>query len=344
MAVSVLGRSVGVPQAVLALLVLALVAGVVTVGATSTAPYDSYNADWTGTSDLRRLADADGRTLAFAPAAGGPETTHLVVGTPANASADRVARSVRAGGTLVVADESPAANAYLAGVGADARVRPGPVRDPRHFERSPLLPAATTTGEAPLDDGATLRLNRAGVVDPNGATVLARTSAFAYVDRNENGALDDDESLGVRPVATVERVGQGRVVVVSDSSPFVNAMLDRADNRAVVTALLGDDRVVLATGRTALPALAAALLALRDAPLLGAGALALALVGLLGLSRAVARESGDADAVRVSAERRATGLADALARDRPAVDRQRLTRVARAWVTMRDREGTRRDE
>ncbi|ESS05537.1 MAG: hypothetical protein A07HB70_02013 [uncultured archaeon A07HB70] len=128
MSVSVLGRSVGVPGALLALLVVALVAGVVTVGATSTAPYDPYNADWTGTSELRRLADGDGRTVVFAPAAGGPETTHLVVGAPANASDDRVAgvaRSVRAGGTLVVADESPAANAYLAGVGADARVQPG---------------------------------------------------------------------------------------------------------------------------------------------------------------------------------------------------------------------------
>lgn len=354
MRVSVFGWTavVGVPQAVLCGLVLVLVLAGATASATTTAPFDAYNADWTGTSELRQLADADGRTVLFASGADAPPgaTTQILLGAPANASEARVARTerfVRTGGTLVVTDEAETdANALLSGVGAAARIRSGPVRDPRNFEGSPLLPTATVTAPDRAGGAESLALNNAGVVAPNGALVLARTAEFSYVDRNADGTLGANESLGSRPVVTTERVGDGRVVVVSDSSLFINGMLDRADNRAFATALLADaDSAVLGyPGAARLPALANALLTLRRTPLLQAGCLALALLGLFAVGRAADRREptdGTGPETR-SAERRTPGVVDLLADDRPSADRQRLTRVARAWLEMH--EGERDDD
>jgi hypothetical protein len=83
-----------------------------------------------------------------------------------------------------------------------------------------------------------LTLNRPTAVEPNGSTVLATSSNYTYADANLNGELDDSESLRQFPVATVESVGSGEVVVLGDPSLFINVMIDRSDNRAFVENLL----------------------------------------------------------------------------------------------------------
>jgi len=108
--------------------------------------------------------------------------------------------------------------------------------------------------------------------------VLARSSPYAYLDADRDEELDDEEELASRPVATVEGVGEGYVVVVGDPSALINAMLDRPGNRAFVRALFaGHDRALLDYSHAeGIPPLSAALLAVRGSPplqlLLGLGA------------------------------------------------------------------------
>ena len=236
------------------LLAILLTAG---VGAsTSSVPYGAFNPEWDGASGVRAVAtDASAETaIAYSPTEYGeqdasrsvafvisPETSYT------DAGAARIESFVREGGTLVVAEDfRPHSNDLLARLGVDARVNATPLRDDRHHYRSGALPIATQTASDPLtSDVEQLTLNHPGTVDPSGGTVLVESSNFSYRDVDLNGELDENESLRSYPVVTVEPLGAGDVVVVSEPSVFINSMLERPDNRAFVEALVVPHDTVL---------------------------------------------------------------------------------------------------
>lgn len=276
------------PRALLVALSLTVVGALVIAAGMSSASFGLYNPAWDGTSELRAEVEAVGvasaivqDTVAYDDV--DPNNAIAVVLSPAasygQADAAQLRAFVEAGGTLLVAEDfGPHADPLLAAVGASARFDGGLLRDEREHDRSPAMPVATDVTPHPLTGGASqVTFNHGTAVETNGATVLVNSSAYAYLDRNRDGRPGVDETVGVYPVATVERVGDGRVVVVGDPSVFINAMLDRPDNRAFTRGLLGThDRMLIDVSHAArLPPLAAALLVVRDAPwlqvLLGAG-------------------------------------------------------------------------
>lgn len=304
MEVTVFGRTltIGIPQAVLALLVVTVAAAVVTAGVTASAPFSAYNADWTGTSDLRGLADDGDRTVFVAtnnslPASADPNATVvLMLGVDGGDAEqqDQLRQFVRQGGTLVVADDvGTQSNPLLATVGASARIQRGPVRDLRSYHRQPVLPVVEPTATERAPNVSQITLNYAGVVEPNGATVLAQTTPFAHLDQNQNQQFDERETLAQRPVMTAESVGEGSVIVISDSSVFVNAMLERDGNRALATTLVAPHETVVLTSYYSqpLPPGANTLLVLRRTPWLQAGILALLVSAVVGL-RLVRQRNG----------------------------------------------------
>lgn len=252
---------------------LALVAALSTSGAA----YGPYNDDWDGAGTLRDTASESADTHLAITArpyqdvgAGESLAVALAPSAPASGAAASVRGYLARGGTLVVAGQNATrTNAYLAAVGASARVDGRPLRDERNNYRAEHLPIAGNVTDHPLTgDAESLTLNSATAVRPRGATPLANTSAVAYLDANGNGSLDESDPLGPFPVATVESVGTGRVVVVSDPSVFTNAMLEREGNRAFLAALLdGRSDVVLDYQSGPLPPLVYGLLAVRASPL-----------------------------------------------------------------------------
>jgi hypothetical protein len=287
------------------LVALAAAVGLAVAGGANTGAeaYGTFNPAWDGGSELRAAVAETGTEpyvlLALADAdALAPAETAVVVLSPAEPYDERdrarLAAYVERGGTLVVAEDfRPHANTLLRGVGAEARVTGAPLRDDLRNTRTAAFPLATDVAAGTAGDPATagltrgvdaLALNHPSTVAPNGARVLVNASTFAYVDRNRNGTLDPAERLGPHPVVTGERVGEGRVVVVSDPSLFVNAMQATADNRRFVANVARThERVGIdeshGGGR---PPLAVALVRLRRDPLLqvGVGVAALGLVVL----------------------------------------------------------------
>ena len=268
------------PTRVLGAFALVVVVGLLVTASTSSASFGAYNHAWDGTSDLRGVASETSATsqIAHDTAAYSRVTPNGTVGIilspDENYSATdraRLRRFVRQGGTLLVAgDYGGRTNRLLSALGTDARLDGRPVRDDQRQYRSPALPVAdNVSNRSPVANISALTLNHGTVVTPGNATVLVSTSEYAYLDTNGNRKLDDDETISSMPVATVERVGEGRVFVVSDSSIMINTMLGRSDNRAFVRAILDGNRTVLLdyshTGR--LPPLALAVLTLRESAL-----------------------------------------------------------------------------
>jgi hypothetical protein len=290
--VAVRGYSLTYPRLLLVALVVTTAVSGGYAAATSTAAFGSYNPGWDGSQSFRALAEANADTTVArdtsAYASTNASETTAVVLSPDSRYSDADVRRVRSflddGGTLVVAgDLTDGPNRLLDAVGAASSLDGRLVRDERNYYRTPALPVATNVSEPLAGDVDSLTLNHATVVTASAnATVLVRTSAYAYLDENRNGSLDATETIESRPVVVSENLGNGTVVVASDPSVFINAMLDREGNRQFATHLVSQRSHVLLdySHSSDLPAAAVVLLAIEESqPLqlgIGFGMLALA--------------------------------------------------------------------
>ena len=354
-----LWRSDGIdwPRVLLLALAGTLFVSVVFFASTSSAAFDPFHSGWDGTSEFRQqLSDEQGMTVTYPT-----DTTHYdeveADGTVAfviapdksydEADADRVRRFVEAGGTLVVLENfEPAGNQLLADVGATASVDGRLVRDELHHDRAPTMPVVTGVENHTATTGVEqLTLNYGSVVEPGNATVLVRTSEFAYLLESEEAELEDDTELAAYPVATAEAVGDGTVVVVSDPSIVTNVMLERPDNAAFLAGLYaGTEQVLVDRSHTASPPpLTQAVLVFRGSSLLQVvvGMFGVVAVALLAdrrlrparhLSRALATGRGEQPA----SEHPPSALSDAerlayLRQRYPEWEEDRLQRVITAF-------------
>lgn len=344
------GDGLAVPHVVLAGLTLAVVVGVAVAGATSSASYGPYNDEWDGTTDLRSMADDTGTRVELA------HDTATYSSVPADdavafvLSPDqryrptelaRVTDFVERGGTLVVADDyGPHSNDLLRSVGTSARLDGRPLYDVRSNYRSSAMPVATPVDGHPFVAGVeSVTLNYGTAVDPGDATPLVETSEHAYLDADRDGEFGQNETLDNRTVATVESVGDGRVVVVGDSSAFINAMLDRPGNRAFVRALVAQHgTVVLDHSHTgSLPPLALAVLVVRGSTLAQFGLGLLAVGALAAWARRAVGTRREPTALADDARLPRSELAESLERRHPDWDRERIERVVSAVERRRER-------
>jgi hypothetical protein len=346
-----------VPQLLLVGLLLAVVLAVVAAGATSSATFGPFNPGWEGTSDLRAVADDAGASVEVGQSTAvygevAPNRTVAVILAPeepySSREASRIASFLDAGGRLVIGAESTAdANGLLERLDVAARVGDGPLRDERANVNGPALPVADTVEDSPYTAGVDgIVLNVGTRVRPNGATVLARSSEFAYLDANGNGELDPSERVREVPVAVVASKEAGEVVVVGDSSVFINAMLDRSDNRRFAENLLADRSVVLldVSHTGTIPPLVRGLLGLRDSTVLQALLVGFSVVLGLAVARSRTLEAVREGVTRFGRRRPGSAverdggvdpdtLVALLAERHPSWDRERIERVVKETKT-----------
>lgn len=283
--------SIDLPRLVLiALTLVTVLAGAVVMSASSSG-FGTYNPTWEGTSSFRQEATDVGAEPVIATntteySRVDPNESVAVILSPdsrySGADVGRVQRFVQNGGTLVVAEDfGEHTNPLLSVLNARARIDGRLLRDEQRYYRSPDLVVAPEVTEHTLT-GSTeqLTLNHGTAVEPNGARVLVNSSSLSYLDTDRSGAPDGDEELDSYPVVTVESIGQGTVVVVSDPSVFINAMQERPGNRQFARALLAGHRTVLLdySHGGEVPPLPAATMTVRQSPLLRG------LVGLIGVA------------------------------------------------------------
>jgi len=201
------------------------------------------NPYWNGMSSLRDLGAIAAR-LADAHALAPGEHALLIIG-PSRPFSEGDARAVESflarGGLVVVADDFGTANQLLEALGAPVRLAGSPLVDPLFFAGAPQLPLAFWGGRK-------LALNYATAINATACgacRVLAESSAFSYLDLNSNGRHELGEPEGPFPVAVELRLGAGRLVVISDSSLFINTMLRREANLDFLLQLLGPRKPVL---------------------------------------------------------------------------------------------------
>lgn len=290
------------PVVFLALFAVVTIAALLVAGSVSGTAFNTYNPAWDGTSELRSLGDDTGARIDIVQETAyyqttDPQGTVVFILSPDSAytpdEVTAIQEFVAEGGTLVVAgDFDRETNQLLADLGVESRLDGARVRDERNYERSPALPHARNTTAHPYTaDVDQLTLNHATVLrftdtsanttltnadvnattrtGANGTIRLVNTTSFAYLDTNGNDELDDNETLQTYTVVSIEQVGRGDVITVSDPSLFINAMLDQGDNRRFAANILtAHDRVGVDVSHTSeLPPVAWTVVTIRNAPL-----------------------------------------------------------------------------
>ena len=231
---------------------LAMIGAAVTTPATLAA----YNPSWDGTSTARNTIDSatGGQPVVVDTAAynqfQAADTLAVILAPrePYNQSEINALQSFTdRGGTILVAeDQRTETNQLLNELGVETRIDGQPLRDPRQYHRNPAAPVITDIAHnSTINETTQFTLNRGTVLRSTDGTAIANTSEFAYIDANGNEQLDRSEQLRSYPVLSSEQVGDGRVLVLSDPSVFINQMLDREGNRALLDQLLASHAHVI---------------------------------------------------------------------------------------------------
>jgi hypothetical protein len=138
------------------------------------------------------------------------------------------------GGTVVLLDEYGYSNSFLHSIGSKANITSELLRDPLFKYKSSELPYAWVDL-----GGKTFKvcLNYASTLQPGESKVLGLSSYFSFLDEDLDGSHDYGEPSGRMCIASSYAFGRGLLIVFSDSSIFLNSMLNLGENSLLLEEL-----------------------------------------------------------------------------------------------------------
>lgn len=154
------------------------------------------------------------------------------------------------GGTILLMNDFGYGNSVLEYLGVGARFTNKPLLDPLFCYRNQTMPRIT-------DFNSQVKENNIDVIVLNHATTLANiaeseaiawSSTASFLDANDNGAWEQNETKGPFVVAAELRLGKGILDLISDPSIVINTMFGRDKNEEFMKYLIqrqGETRKVL---------------------------------------------------------------------------------------------------
>jgi len=150
---------------------------------------------------------------------------------------------VEGGGTLLLMDDYGYGNTLLAYLGVAVRFSGKPLLDPLFCYKNQWLPRIMDFAPRVKEKGINvIMLNHATALTGAAHTdIAAWSSSASFLDVNENESWDEGEPKGSFAVAARMRFGRGSIVVLSDPSVIINAMVGRDDNYDFVRCLIATE-------------------------------------------------------------------------------------------------------
>lgn len=217
--------------------------------------FDPSNPYWNGHLEFSRLVNVS--TIDVMTNKPDPKATVLfVIGPSLNITEERVdawRRFVEEGGILVLMDEFGGVNYALELLGLQVRVDGRRMLDAVFYYNGWRIPkimdvrgsAFTVNVSAIVMDIPSI-LNVTGY-NP-GLRVLAYSSSFSFLDLDGDGVPSKGEPVGPFPVAAELAYGEGRIILFSDSSLFINGVLGLGDNLQLLKNIVGGRLAVVDSG------------------------------------------------------------------------------------------------
>ena len=152
---------------------------------------------------------------------------------------EEIGRFVAGGGTLVLADDYRFGNKVLEYLGVEARFAGQILLDPLFNYKNERLPRIFDLSTDSVTGGvSSLVFNHATcLMDVEDSEVLALSSSFSFLDLNDSEEWDSDEPTGPLPVISQHNLVNGRIILISDPSIFINGMDTLDDNYAIIESI-----------------------------------------------------------------------------------------------------------
>jgi len=138
---------------------------------------------------------------------------------------------VEEGGVLIIADDHRFGNKILRGLEVDARFHGDSLVDPlfnygykEFLLINDIRPSPLTTNVS------SLKLNYATVLEIENGIVAANSSSFSFIDSNLDSVRQEEERIGPFPVIAHFGIGDGKLILISDPSIFINGMIEQNNN------------------------------------------------------------------------------------------------------------------
>lgn len=182
-----------------------------------------------------------------------PENTILFIISPEkNITEDytlTLKNFVESGGTLVLMDETGKINPILEELNVGVKVEPYQIMDPLYYYRSWKLPKITNINQAKITENVTSIATDVPaaikIESMQNIKVLAYTSYFSYMDLDGDGQPSKDDPAGPFPVIVEKSYGDGKIIVVSDSSLFINSIIVLGDNKILLKNIVGEKNAIV---------------------------------------------------------------------------------------------------
>ncbi len=205
--------------------------------------FSMTNFSWNGLSTLAGEAGARPLYNISGLSDRGSGDTLLILGPTSNYTYDesiQVLSFLRRGGTVVVMDDFGSSNSLLYAISSPISIYPVPLCDYESYHVNMTFPIVSDISEMPFTKNvSSIVLNHPAVLNVTGdARIIASTSRYAWLDFNHDSTLDSGERMGTYPVAAICDYGNGKLIVFSDADLFINGMLDKGDNHALLQQLL----------------------------------------------------------------------------------------------------------
>lgn len=186
----------------------------------SSADLSIFNTDWNGLSKFARLAaemrDVRPILYPYNVAQIGNASGVLLIFAPdiefSQAEAEEVKKFLEKGGTLFIADDFGSANSLLEKLGIKARFSGKEVKD-LFYSKNEKFPTAIRISPELSRNVSMLKLNVPSAISLAEGEVL--TSKVAYA-----------EKIGEYVIMAEIKYGNGKIVLFSDPSAFINEMID----------------------------------------------------------------------------------------------------------------------
>ena len=156
----------------------------------------------------------------------------LIIGPSRNftlSELDSLRRYLLGGGSIILADDFGSGNQILEALEVAPRLNGSLLVDPLFKERDGKLPRIMKISGELAGGIEELVLNYPTVVEGCGET-LASSSPYSFLDLDLDGIYDDGEPKGPFTVICKVGYGRGELILISDSSIFINAMLEKDGN------------------------------------------------------------------------------------------------------------------
>ena len=239
-------------------LILGMVAGVVAVVLLirffpSNEDFNLDNPFWNGLKSFREETGAFSlgqiSDLSLMPSSSG--TVLFIIGSSGAYNSQEISvisSYLKGAGTVILADDFGSGNSILKGLGVESRFSDHLVVDPLFRGKSSLL-AKTVDTVGPLADIESLMFNYPTSLQVNdfAGEIVASSSSFSFFDDNLNGKREESEDEGPFPMIVRIPYGKGEIYLISDSSLFINSMLDEAENGEFLQTIIQGKRLFVDT-------------------------------------------------------------------------------------------------